>query len=466
MIYPAVFFMVIGMFFGVFNAFNTFVFPDYFSGEYIHFGRLRPIHVGHVLFLWLLSADVGLCYYFVPRLCGVSIWNPRLAYCSIALWWTSLVIGIYSYAWGTNSGWEYAELPTWVGFLPIKFMLLISWVLFGINIYMTVANRKFNKMYVSLWYIMGTVLWAGFTIFVGSFAINWIPGGISRVNASFFYIHNVVGLIFTPMGLATAYYFLPKLANVPIYSHRMSMVGFWSIAFVYAWIGAHHIIHGPMSQWLQTTAIIFSIWLFIPVFTVVYNLHHTLDNNWDKFTNSPAIRFIIMGNIFYLITCVQGPLMALRNINEITSKTDWVIGHSHISLFATFSFFAMAGVYYAVPSMLDKPLWSQRLARWHYSWTIWGSIPFILSLWIGGFIQGMLWARWTEGTTYAEFHSQLSQFSFLQTIVEMRPWWILRAIGGTMVFFASLFFGINIFNTILLKPRASVQSLDKAEVSV
>lgn len=454
MIYPATCFLILGMTFGVFIAFNGFVFPDYFSGEYVHFGKVRPIHVGHVTLLWLLSANIGLFYYFVPRLSGVPLWSSRMAYYSIALWWPSLVIGTYSFPWGTNFGWEYAELPVWVWWFPIKAMFTLAFALAAFNIYMTIATRRFEKMYVSLWYTMGTLFWTVFTVIVGYYIINLVPGGISRVNTSFFYVHNLVGLIFTPMGLAQAYYFLPKLANTPIYSHRMSMIGFWSIAFVYAWIGAHHIIHGPVSQWLQTTSIVFSIWLFIPVWTVVTNLFATLKPQWSQFTQSAPIRFIMMGNIFYLLTCIQGPLMALRNINEITSKTDWVIGHSHISLYGTFTFFAIAGIYQAVPVMVKKPLWSTSLANWHFSLNLFGSIPFMLSLWVGGFWQGMLWSTWADGTSYAEFHNQLTMMPFLQTIADMHPFWVWRAIGGTIVLFANILFAVNIFNTVILPARS------------
>lgn len=465
MLYPALVFMIIGMLVGIYLAFNTFVFPNYYTGEYIHFGRMRPVHVSHVLLLWLLSANIGLFYYFVPRLCGVPLWSARLAYVTIALWWIGLFVSTYSYPWGTNFGWEYAEIPNAVWWIPTKPMIVLSWLLLSANLFMTVATRKYEKMYVSLWYAMGALIWASFTLFVGGYAINWVPGGISRVNVSWFYIHNLVGLIFTPMGLATAYYFLPKLANVPIYSHRLSMIGFWSIAFVYAWIGAHHMIHGPISQWLQTTAIVFSIWLFIPVWTVVHNLFATLEGHWKAYTQSAPIRFLMMGNLFYLITCIQGPIMALRNVNEITSKTDWIIGHSHISLYGTFTFFAFAGIYQAIPAITKKPLWSQRLADWHFAFNLWGSIPFIFSLWLGGFLQGMMWATWADGTSYAEFHNNLANFSFLQTIAEMYPWWVLRGIGGVIVLIGNLFFVINIFNTILLKSSVEASSVPVKDLS-
>lgn len=452
MIYPAILFMVIGMTVGVFIAYNGFVFPDYFQGEYIHFGRVRPVHVGTVALLWLLSVNVGLIYYFVQRLTGVGLWSPRLAYLSAALWWPGFIIGEYSYPWGTNYGWEYAELPNFVWLIPVKAMVTLAWVFVVVNVFMTIANRKYKQMYVSLWYTMGTMIWTTFTFVAGSWAMYWLPGGISRVNLSFFYVHNLVGLIFTPMGLAIAYYALPKLTNTPIYSHRLSMIGFWTIAFVYAWVGAHHIIHGPMTQWLQTTSIVFSLWLFVPVFSVITNLFLTLRGEWKKYTQSAAVRFLMVGTLFYLLTCIQGPIQALRNVNEITSKTDWIIGHAHIALYGTFTYFAIAGIYQAIPQLTGKPLWSNRLADWHFSLNLLGSLPFILALWVGGFFQGMLWATWADGSSYAQFHNNLTIMPFLQTVAEMRPWWIMRAIGGTIILFANILFVVNIFNTIVLKP--------------
>lgn len=453
MIYPSLIFLIIGMTIGSFLSFNTFLFPDYFSGEFIHFGKMRPVHVGTVTILWLYSVGVGFFYYFVPRLCGIALWNAKVAYWSAGLWWFSLILGVNSYPWGTNFGWEYAEFPNWVGWIPVKPMFVVSWLLVLVNIFTTIARRKHKKMYVSLWYTMGTLIWGTFTYIAGSYAVNWVPEGISRVNVSWFYVHNLVGLIFTPMGLATAYYFLPKLANTPIYSHRLSMVGFWTIAFVYGWIGAHHMIHGPISQWLQTISIVFSIWLFIPVWTVVHNLICTLLPKWKEYSQSVPVRFLIMGTLFYLITCIQGPLMALRNVNALTSKTDWVIGHAHVSLFASFSFFAFAGIYQSIPVMTKKPLWSQKMAEWHFFLNVLGSLPFLLALWIGGFYQGLLWAGWADGTTYAEFHSNLSAVPFLETVVLMQPWWLLRALGGLVILIGNIFFVINIFNTIILEKR-------------
>jgi cytochrome c oxidase cbb3-type subunit 1 len=461
MIYPSIIFLVLGMFVGVFISFNAFVFPDYFSGEYISFGRVRPVHVLHVTLLWLLSANMGLVYYFVPRLCGVSLWSPRLATVTSWIWWVTLIIGTYSMPFGTNYGWEYAELPMLLfKFIPIKVLVVVAWLLFMINIFMTISKRKYEKMYVSLWYTMATLVWTAFTFTVGNLALETVPGGISRVNMSFFYVHNLVGLIFTPLGLAIAYYFIPRTSNTPLYSHKLSMIGFWSIAFFYSWIGAHHIMHGPMSQWLQTTSIIFSVWLFIPVWTVITNFFATMKQDWKKYTQSVPVRFLMVGTLYYLFTCMQGPLMALRNVNEITSKTDWVIGHAHMSLYGTFTFFALAGVYYVIPVIVKKPLWSKALADWHFSLNFLGSMMMFVALCTGGYLQGLSWASWSNGNSYAEFLHNYSQLPFLQTVADLHPWWIARGISGLIILAGNILFLWNMLNTIILKPVPEESSTD------
>lgn len=454
MIYPAVIFLLFGMLVGVFLSFNGFVFPDYYQGEYIHFGRIRPVHVQGVALLWLFSADIGLLYYVIPRLCGTALWSSKLAYAACAVHWSCLLLGVFSFPWGTNSGWEYAELPMWLGgMIPIKALFTLAWVLFGINTFMTIINRNESRLYVSIWYTMAAIIWTAVTVFFGNFAIEMIPGGISRVNMNYFYVHNLVGLIFTPLGLASTYYFVPKIAQAPLYSHRMSMIGFWTIAFTYAWVGAHHIIHGPISQWLQTVSIVFSFWLLIPVWTVVANLFLTLKGHWNRYTQSAAMRFLMAGNLFYLFTAMQGSLQAFRNVNEITSKTDWIVGHAHMALFGTFTYFAIAGVYHVIPVITKKPLWSKTLADWHFTMTLLGSLIFFAALWVGGYFQGLEWARWAEGANFAEMRARLGPLSFLETVANMRIWWLMRALGGTFILIATTLFVVNIYNTIVLPAR-------------
>jgi cytochrome c oxidase cbb3-type subunit 1 len=459
MVYPAICFLVIGMAMGVFLAFNAFVFPDFFSGAFIHFGRMRPVHVSHVTLLWLLSINVGLMYFFVPRLCGRPLWSAKLAAFTAWLWWPMLILGVYSFPFGTNSGWEYAELPTWIGWLPVKPLFTIAWLCVAINLLVTIFTRKHKQMYVSLWYVMGTLIWTTFTWTIGNFGLTLVPGGMARVNMNYFYVHNLVGLIFTPMGVAAAYYFIPKLTKSPLYSHKLSLIGFWSIAFVYSWVGAHHIIHGPMSQWLQTTAIVFSLWLFVPVWTVIVNFFLTMSGKWHTYSQNPGIRFLMMGTVFYLLVCIQGPLQGLRNVNEITSKTDWVVSHAHFALYGTFSFFALGGLYYVIPAITGKQWWSERLGNWHFGLNMLGAFPFLLALMIGGYLQGTQWANWANGSTYAAFHHNLAQNPFLQTVASMHPWWLLRALGGVMILTGNALFAVNVFNTAILSERAPYEAV-------
>lgn len=463
-LYPSILFMVIGMGFGVLASFNGMVSPDYWAGEYIHFGRIRPVHVGHVTLLWLLAADLGLLYYLVQRLCGVPLWSRQLGIWSAIIFWFTFVIGVYSFPFGTNSGWEYAEIPMWISYIPIKFLGLVAFAMVGVNIFVTIAQRKYEKMYVSLWYTMGTLIWTTISYIAGNFAVYWMPEGISRVNMNFFFVHNLVGLIFTPMGLAIAYYFLPKMANAPIYSHRLSMVGFWSIAFVYAWVGSHHIIHGPMSQWIQTVAIIFSVWLFVPVWSAVTNLFLTLKGCWYKYNEIAAIRFIIAGTLFYLMVSTQGSFMALREVNEITSKTDWVIGHAHMALYGAFTFFAIAGVYGALPALTGRPIYSKRMADWHFTLNMLGAMLMMISLHVGGFLQGLQWATWADGDSYRIFQNNLSKLPFLQTVADMHYWWLMRTLSGIVIFVANCIFVVNVFNTIVLKPANPPQKIERVVV--
>jgi cytochrome c oxidase cbb3-type subunit 1 len=453
LLYPALAFLIIGLLLGTFISISGFLYPELIQNQYATFGRLRPVHVGTVALLWLMTVDMALFYFIVPRLCGIRLWSLKLANYTNILWLFTLIVGVYSYPFGTNWGWEYAELPTFVGFIPVKALVVFSWILFSINMIMTVKNRRYEKMYVSLWYALGALFWTAITFIMGIFLINMVPGGISRVNINFFYVHNLVGLIFTPMGLAIAYYFIPKISKTPLYSHKLSMVGFWSIALVYAWVGAHHIIHGPMSQWLQTTSIVFSIWLFIPVWTVIINFFGTLKGHFELYSSKVSIRFLMMGTFFYLVTSLQGSLQALRNVNEITSKTDWIISHSHIALYGTFTFFAFGSIYYVVETISKREVWSSRLANWHFGLNFWGSMLMFITLMIGGYLQGFKWASWADGSGYAEYRVNLSRLPFLQTVAEMWFWWSLRSFSGFLIIAGNLLFVFNIYKTLSLSAN-------------
>jgi len=224
-----------------------FVWPDFLGSiQYFTYGRMRPLHVNGMLFGWLLGADMGLAYYIVPRLCGVRLWSEKLGVATSILWNIIILSAVVTLLGGYQKGLEYADLPT-----PVAILVVIAWVMFGVNIFATIATRKYKQMYVSTWYLMGTILWTAFVYLTGNFA-TLLTTGVNQANLNWMYTHNAVGLIFTPAGLAVGYYFIPRASNTPLYNHKLSMIGFWSLAFVYVWTGAHHMLHGPISQWLQT----------------------------------------------------------------------------------------------------------------------------------------------------------------------------------------------------------------------
>ncbi len=427
------FLMAAGLFFVVSGIYALVIaaklqYPTFLgSVSWLTYGRMRPVHTNGMLFGWLLAADMGLIYYLVPRLCGVKLWSERLGLATLVLWITIILSAVVTLSLGFNQGLEYAELPLWLDILVV-----IAWIMFGVNIFATVAIRKYQQMYVSLWYILASIIWTAFVYLVGNFATIF-TSGVNQANLNWFYVHNAVGLIFTPLGLALGYYFIPKASEAPLYSHRLSMIGFWSLAFVYVWTGAHHMLHGPISQWLQTVSILFSVMLMIPVWSLVWNFFATMKGQWHQLKDNVPIKFLMSGTIFYLLTCFQGPMHSLRSVNAIVSKTDWIVGHAHMAVLGAFSFFAVGGAYYALPRMLKTKLHSQSLANASFWMWLVGGLSFFVSLWIGGFLQGL---QWNDPT-----------IPFIDTVRFMQPFWAVRLIGGTLMFGGILLFFWNIVAT-------------------
>jgi cytochrome c oxidase cbb3-type subunit I len=405
-----------------------FVWPDMLGTvAALSYGRLRPLHVNGMLFGWLLAADMGLAFYLVPRLCGVKLWSEKLGVATAALWNVIVLGAVVSLLAGWNQGLEYAELP-----LFLDVLVVVAWIMFGGNLFMTIATRKYTQMYVSLWYIMGTILWTAFVYLTGNFAVLFTTG-VNQANLNWMYVHNAVGLIFTPVGLAIAYYYIPKSSSTPLYSHKLSMIGFWALAFVYVWTGAHHMLHGPISQWLQTIAIAFSVMLLIPVWAVVYNFFATMQGQWSQLRNNVELKYLMSGVVFYLLTCFQGPMHSLRSVNAIVSKTDWIPGHAHMAVLGAFSFFAIAGTYYSLPRILKTNLHSVAAANWGYWFMMMGGLGFFVTLWLGGFWQGWQWNNWT--------------IPFIDTVVALKPIWIVRFFSGCLIFLGIVLFAYNIMAT-------------------
>ncbi len=437
-IISSVFFFLITTLVGLAVALK-FVIPDLMGTvEWLTFGRMRPLHVSGVLFGWLLAADMGLVFYVVPKLCGTKLFSEKLGLATVVLFDLVVLGAVGTTLGGITQGLEYAELP-----FILDVGVVVCWVMFGVNVFGTIAIRKHKKIYVSLWYIMGAVIWTAFVYITGNFTVHLVDG-ISQANLNWFFVHNAVGLIFTPIGVALAYYFIPKAANAPLYSHRLSMVGFWTISFIYVWTGAHHMIHGPISQWLQTVAILFSVMLIIPVWTVVWNFYGTVGGRWDRVRSEPVLKFLMAGTTFYVLTCFQGPMHSLRTVSAIVSKTDWVVGHAHMAVLGGFSFFAIAGCLFTVPLITGRKLHSKPLANTTFWLMLMGGLTYFVSLWIGGFIQGLQWND--------------ASIPFIDTVVYQVPYWWARVVGGLLIFAGVVLFFYNMVRTYTGEPLGAAGS--------
>jgi cytochrome c oxidase cbb3-type subunit I len=424
-IYAAVLFFLITILVGTIMAIK-FVFPEFLGGiGILSFGRIRPIHTNGVLFGWLLAADMGLAYYIVPRLCGTRLFSEKLGIATLSIWVVVILSAVVTFALGDTQAKEYLELNWWLDIL-----VAIAWVMFAVNIFGTIITRKRPQMYTSLWYIMGTIFWTTILWVVANLPVY---SGVNDANVNWWFGHNAVGLIFTPIGVAIGYYFIPKSTGNPLYSHKLSLIGFWTIAFLYIWTGAHHILFGPIPAWLQTVAILFSISLLIPVWTVIANFFGTMRGKWAQ--GNYIVKFLLAATVFYLLTCLQGPMHSLRSVNQIVSKTDWIVGHAHMAVFGAFTFFAIGGIYFALPRMVRvKGIYSDKLGEWHFWLSFVGFLGFAISLWIGGFVQGLQWMD----------HSR----AFVDTVKAMSPYYIVRLFSALAMIAGQFVFAFNVYMTV------------------
>ncbi len=458
-LFSAIFWLTIADMVGLIAAIEM-ISPDFLAGiPWLVFGRLRPIHTNGVLFMWLSMAQIGSFFYIVPRLCGVKLFSELLGNVTMILWNFVGFAGVLTLANGLTQGREYAEL-IW----PIDVMVMAALLMAGYNIYRTIMMRKEKKLFVSLWYIMGTMVWMPMLYFVGN--VMWqpilLPGpetniagfpsgslqGITDVIWQWFYGHNVLGYWFTTSGVAIVYYLVPVITRSPLYSHLLSLIGFWSIAFFYGLVGMHHVLQSPTPGWLKTLAVIGSLGLFIPVITFLTNIWLTMRGNWGKIYESLPLKFVMAGTVFYFITCIQGPLQAIQGFNRLIHFTNWIVGHAHLALLGTFSFWAMGAIYYIIPVTLKRRIYNPGLAEAQFWIVLAGFLLMMLSLQIGGLIQG---AAWLNGD------------SVYKVLPEIKPYLVARAISGALIVISGIMQAWNIYKTVTASEPMTAAAPAQAE---
>jgi cbb3-type cytochrome c oxidase subunit I len=428
----ATFWLIIGVLMGLTLALQ-FVFPDLFRGiPWLVFSRLRQAHTNTVMFAWLSGAMMGVWLFIVPRLTGRQLWSETLGNICVILWNITVFLGIGGILLAYTQSREYAEF-IWVIDVAVMVVLILNLA----NLYMTIANRTEPKLYVSLWYISATLIWMPMLYFIGNVMWNPATGALTGVDDTifnWFYGHNVLGLWFTTGLLPVIYYVVPRETNTPLYSHVLSLIAFWGIAFFYTGVGAHHLLWAPVPYWLKTIAVAESIGMILPVVAFMMNILLTMRGNWNRLMTSIPLRFIITGWAAYILVSYQGSHQALRGINLVTHFTQYVPGHAHLSLLFFAASVLMGAIYYIVPRIYDARLFSRGLANVQYSLYVIGFTFFFAGFLLTGLVQGTNW-----------LHQGLPVWSVLPGL---RPYMALRAVGGALVVISFTLFAINVLATV------------------
>ena len=398
---------------------------------WLTFGRLRPVHVNGVIWGAFSTLFIGLCHWVVPRLCGTRLWRERWSWPLLVAWNVNLVIALGLVLAGWNRGWEVGELP--LGNVVVLFGALLTLTL---QMLMTIRHRRETPLYVSLWYLIAALVWTDANLILLMVGPGHLPG-INNAAWHGLFIHYVIGLWITPAGYVLIYYFLPASVRAPIYSHKLSLIGFWSLAFFYPFVGIHHYLYSPIADWAETIAIVSSMMLIVPVWTVLQNFFGTMIGHWSDLGRNLPAKFLIVGSVLYLAGCFQGSMEALRSLQEPTHFTDFVVAHSHLTIFGTFILWSMAAVLYVWPRLAGAPLAAFRLANWGF-WLVAlgiGSMALVLSA--QGLQQGFMLMAGAE---------------FLDTVVAIRPYWWVRTLTGLSMDVGMSLLVLALMKTSLRRP--------------
>lgn len=409
--------------------------PEFLGGtSWLSFGRLRPVHTNGVIFGSFTTAFIGLLYYFVPRLCGTPLYKAEWGWGLLWMWNTFLIVGPLSLLMGYVIGVENGEFE-W----PLNVLRYLVFVGITIQVLGTIFRRRAARFYVSLWYSLAAVVWTLLNLLIGNVLLPYGPiSGANNAAMHGLYIHYLVGLWMTPAGLATIYYFLPLAAKNALFSHKLSLLGFWSLALFYPLVGTHHYLYSPIPQWTQTISIVHSMWMIIPVLTVIVNFFGTMVGRWGTVLgggggDNYGAKFLMIGVVYYLIGSVQGSIEALYRFQELTHFNDFVIGHAHLTVFGAMILWVVGGLYYVWPRLTGRQIWSDRLASWHLWLTVTGFTTMVLGLTAQGFIQGTMLENGAN---------------FVDSVKAMQPWWVARTVVGLMMDVALGLMAYNFYKTV------------------
>ncbi len=390
--------------------------PDFLSGaEWLTFGRVRPAHLATMIYGWGSMAGVGTLLWLQARLSRVRLPFPLLLPATAGVWNFAVAYGTINILAGNGTSVEWLEFPPHtLGYFAFCIAVMIA-----ASVKMFVA-RQVKHTYVSQWYLFGAILWFPFLYSLAILMI-FTPASVGVVKAAsnWWFAHNVLGLWFTPIGLATAYYLIPKVLGRPVHSYHLSLLGFWTLAIFYNWAGTHHLIGGPLPAWLVTVGIAGSVMMFVPVITVAVNHHLTMVGHFSKLKVSPTLRFVVFGAMSYTAVSVQGSLTSLRTVNEVTHFTHYTIAHAHLGVYSFFTMTMFGAMYYIMPRLLSSEWHSAGLIRLHF----WTTAAGMAMYWIG-----LTWGGVTQGRMMNN-----PDIPFLDIVGEMIPYLYSRSVAGVLL---------------------------------
>jgi cytochrome c oxidase cbb3-type subunit I/II len=442
-LYATIIFGVVGMTVGLLLAF-FFLFPNLTDGiSWLSFGRLRPLHTNAVIFAFVGNAMFAGIYYSLQRLLKARMFSDFLSNLHFWGWQLIIVAAAISLPLGFTSSKEYAELE-W----PIDIAIALIWVVFGINMIGTILRRRERHLYVAIWFYLATFVTVAVLHIFNSLALPVsfmksysVYAGVQDALVQWWYGHNAVAFFLTTPFLGLMYYFVPKAANRPVYSYRLSIVHFWSLIFIYIWAGPHHLLYSALPTWAQNLGVVFSIMLIAPSWGGMINGLLTLRGVWDKVRVDPILKFYVVAITAYGMATFEGPMLSLKNVNAIAHFTDWIVAHVHVGALGWNGFLAFGMIYWLIPRMTKGPLFSMKLANWHFWIGTLGIIMYTLPMYVAGFVQASMWKQFNPDGT-------LTYGNFLETVQQIMPMYWMRAIGGTMYIIGMFILVYNIIRTV------------------
>ena len=433
---------IVGMLVGVLIA-SQLAWPVLnFDTPWLSFGRLRPLHTNAVVFGFGGSALFATSYYVVQRTCHVRLFAPKLAQFTFYGWMLVILSAVITLPLGYTSTKEYAELE-W----PIDLLLAVVWVSYAVVFFGTLAKRRVKHIYVANWFFGSFILTVAILHIVNSAAlpVTFMKSysayaGVQDAMIQWWYGHNAVGFFLTAGFLGIMYYFIPKQAERPVYSYRLSVVHFWALAFTYIWAGPHHLHYTALPDWTQSLGMAFSLILLAPSWGGMINGIMTLSGAWEKLRSDPILKFLIVSVSFYGMSTFEGPMMAIKTVNALSHYTDWTIGHVHSGALGWVAMISIGAMYFLIPKLFDTKLYSLKLVETHFWIATIGIVLYITSMWISGIMQGLMWRAINDDGTLT--------YSFVESVQAMHPFYIVRAGGGLLFLLGMFIMAYNLAKTI------------------